>query len=110
MLDACAKKVKQTGIIWPSARASQLTAKCRKKHGHVRKTKAGANLRRWQREKWIDTKTKKPCGSVYTKTGKKIPHYCRPSHKVSKKTPKQYKKAIVKKMQYKKQHGLRAQL
>lgn len=34
-----------------SARAAQATAKCRKKSGHVRKGKAGANLRRWGREK-----------------------------------------------------------
>ena len=36
-----------------SARAAQATAKCRKKKGKVRKTKAGSNLKRWGKEKWM---------------------------------------------------------
>ena len=51
----------------------------------VRKTEAGANLRRWFKEKWIDTRTGKPCGRQ--KGEKRGTPYCRPSKRVSKKTP-----------------------
>tara|TARA_R110001592_G_scaffold263363_3_gene528671 strand:- start:581 stop:907 length:327 start_codon:yes stop_codon:yes gene_type:complete len=78
-LDACAKRVKASVAVWPSARASQMVAKCRKAHGHVRKGKAGTSLRRWGREKWTDVRTGRPCGSnVRTE-------YCRPTERVSKK-------------------------
>lgn len=81
-LDACAKKVKASVAVWPSARASQMVAKCRKAHGHVRKGTAGTSLRRWGREKWKDIRTGKPCGS------KVRTEYCRPTVRVSKtKTP-----------------------
>jgi hypothetical protein len=81
--DACTKKVKATGIKWPSARASQQLAKCRKSKGQVRKTEKGKSLRRWGKEKWKDTRTGKPCGQ-----GGKT-ETCRPSKVVSKKkTPK----------------------
>lgn len=60
----------------------QATAKCRKSKGQVKKTKAGANLKRWEAEKWKDTRTGKACGEG----GKN--EYCRPSKRVSKKTPK----------------------
>jgi|TARA_R100000455_G_C6272675_1_gene129638 hypothetical protein len=33
---------------------SQMVAKCRKAHGQVRKSKKGASLKRWQKEKWKD--------------------------------------------------------
>lgn len=33
---------------------SQMVAKCRKKHGHVRKGEKGKSLRRWSKEKWKD--------------------------------------------------------
>ena len=81
--DACYKKIKAQYRTFPSARASQALAKCRKSKGQVRKSKKGASLRRWQREKWVDTRTGKPCGA---KTNKK--QYCRPSRKVSSKTPR----------------------
>jgi hypothetical protein len=52
----------------------------------VRKTQKGADLKRWFKEKWIDVRTGKPCGR---KKGEKrgVP-YCRPSKRVSGKTPK----------------------
>ena len=52
----------------------------------VRKTKAGLALKRWFKEDWKDVKTGKACGR---KKGEKrgVP-YCRPSKKVSSKTPK----------------------
>ena len=37
--DACYRKVKASYKVFPSARASQAIAKCRKKSGKVRKTK-----------------------------------------------------------------------
>lgn len=78
--DACYRKVMKSYGKW-SARAAQATAKCRKSKGQVRKTKAGSNLKRWTAEKWVDTRTGKPCG-----TGNKS-EYCRPSKRVSSKTP-----------------------
>ena len=48
----------------------------------VRKTEKGAALKRWFKEKWTDEKGN-PCGSDKNKKTKK----CRPSRKVSSKTP-----------------------
>lgn len=66
----------------------------------VRKTKQGANLKRWFKEKWTDEKGN-PCGSRKNKSIKK----CRPSVRISKATPvtwnemssSQKKKAIAEK-------------
>jgi hypothetical protein len=82
MKDACYKKVKAQYDVFPSARASQAIAKCRKDSGVVRKGSEGSLLKRWQAEKWIDTRTGKACGAG----GKN--EYCRPSVRVSSKTPK----------------------
>ena len=49
----------------------------------VRKTAKGAALKRWFKEKWTDEKGN-VCGSSKNKKTKK----CRPSKKVSKKTPR----------------------
>jgi hypothetical protein len=103
-LDACARSVKARVAVWPSARASQMVAKCRKKHGHVRHSSAGTSLKRWEREKWKDTKTHKPCGE----SGKHSKEYCRPSKKVSSKTPTMYHGKKLKAMQSKKAKGQRA--
>ena len=73
--DACYKKVKARVKVFPSARASQQIAKCRKSKGQVRKTKAGSSLKRWGAEKWKDTRTGKSN------------EYCRPTRRVSSKTP-----------------------
>jgi len=80
--DACYKKVKAQYDVFPSARASQAIAKCRKQSGNVVKSSEGSALKRWQAEKWVDTRTGKPCGSG----GKN--EYCRPSKRVSAQTPK----------------------
>jgi hypothetical protein len=80
--DACYKKVKAQYDVFPSARASQAIAKCRKSSGTVRKTSEGTKLKRWHAEKWQDTKTGKACGAG----GKN--EYCRPTKRVSKDTPK----------------------
>jgi hypothetical protein len=52
----------------------------------VRKTKKGAALKRWFKEKWTD-QNGRSCGNKKTKGVKK----CRPSKKVSKSTPKTWK-------------------
>ena len=52
----------------------------------VRKTKKGADLKRWFKEDWVDVRTGKPCGRK--KGEKRGTPYCRPSKRVSKKTPK----------------------
>ena len=82
MKDSCYKKVKASYDVFPSARASQAIAKCRKESGTVRKSFEGTNLKRWQAEKWVDTRTNKPCGAGGSN------EYCRPTKKVSSKTPK----------------------
>jgi hypothetical protein len=82
MKDACYKKVKAQYDVFPSARASQAIAKCRKESGTVRKSEKGASLKRWEKEKWVDTRTGKACGAG----GKN--EYCRPTKRVSSKTPK----------------------
>lgn len=82
MKDACYNKVKSQYKVFPSARASQAIAKCRKASGNVRKGEEGTSLKRWEKEKWMDTRTGKPCGAG----GKN--EYCRPSKRVSSKTPK----------------------
>lgn len=82
MKDACYKKVKAQYDVFPSARASQAIAKCRKGSGVVKKSESGTSLKRWESEKWVDTRTNKPCGGG----GKN--EYCRPTKRVSSKTPK----------------------
>lgn len=83
MADACTKKIKRQYKKWPSARASQAVAKCRKKKGQVRKTAKGKSLKRWQKEDWR-TEAGKPCGEKGAGGSRKP---CRPSKKVSSKTP-----------------------
>jgi len=51
----------------------------------VRKTKSGANLKRWFKEKWVDVRSGKPCGR--RKGEKRGTPYCRPSKRVNSKTP-----------------------
>lgn len=51
----------------------------------VRKTAKGASLKRWFKEKWVDVRSGKPCGR--RKGEKRGTPYCRPSKRVSKKTP-----------------------
>jgi hypothetical protein len=82
MKDACYRKVKASYDVFPSARASQAIAKCRKASGSVRKTEKGTSLKRWQAERWMDTRTNKPCGAGGSN------EYCRPTKRVSSKTPK----------------------
>ena len=52
----------------------------------VKKTKKGASLQRWFKEKWTDEKGN-VCGSNKNKKTKK----CRPCKRVSSKTPKTWK-------------------
>jgi hypothetical protein len=82
MKDSCYKKVKAQYDVFPSARASQAIAKCRKQSGNVVKSEKGSSLKRWEKENWVDTRTDKPCGAG----GKN--EYCRPTKRVSSETPK----------------------
>ena len=52
----------------------------------VRKTKSGLALKRWFKEDWKDVSTGKPCGR--RKGEKRGAPYCRPTKRVSSKTPK----------------------
>lgn len=58
----------------------------------VRKTAKGAALKRWFKEKWKD-QNGNPCGGGKKKGGKKTRGIkkCRPSKKISRKTPKTWK-------------------
>jgi hypothetical protein len=82
MKDSCYKKVKASYDVFPSARASQAITKCRKESGTVRKSSEGTSLKRWQAEKWVDTRTNKPCGAGGSN------EYCRPTKRISSETPK----------------------
>ena len=52
----------------------------------VRKTKSGLALKRWFKEDWKDQRTGKACGR--RKGEKRGTPYCRPTKRVSSKTPK----------------------
>jgi hypothetical protein len=52
----------------------------------VRKTEKGAALKRWYKEKWVDVRTGKACGRQEGE--RRGTPYCRPSKRVSSKTPK----------------------
>ena len=52
----------------------------------VRKTAKGAALKRWFKEDWKDVRTGKPCGRQEGE--KRGTPYCRPSKRVTSKTPK----------------------
>jgi hypothetical protein len=51
----------------------------------VRKTQKGADLKRWFKEKWVDVRSGKPCGRQAGE--ERDTPYCRPSKRVSKRTP-----------------------
>lgn len=57
-----------------------------KSGGKIRKTAKGAALKRWFKEDWKDVRTGKACGRKKG-DGRGTP-YCRPSKRVSEKTPK----------------------
>jgi hypothetical protein len=46
------------------------------------------SLKRWHQEKWVDVKTGKPCGRRKASGSKRPYPACRPSKRVSSKTPK----------------------
>jgi hypothetical protein len=80
--DSCYYSAKSSYDVFPSARASQAIAKCRKAKGNVRKSEKGSDLKRWQSEKWKDQKTGEDCGAGEDN------EYCRPTKRVSAETPK----------------------
>jgi hypothetical protein len=99
--DKCYQEAKKSYKVFPSARASQAIAKCRKKSGNVRIGTLGKNLKRWEAEKWIDIVTGKPCGAGGEK------EYCRPTKKVSEKTPKTTKEISKTKLRAKTQEKMK---
>lgn len=91
--DKAVAKVKARVLRWPSAYASgQVVIEYKRAmaaRGITNPYKAKVDqkilpLARWYKEKWIDIKTGKPCGSVHTN---KYYPTCRPSIKVTKNTP-----------------------
>ena len=92
------RSAKQRFKVWPSARASQWLVKEYKRKGGRYKGKKpspkSGGLSRWQAEKWIDVcklPKKVPCGRPKSgglnKWKQQYP-YCRPSKRISAKTPK----------------------
>ena len=53
-----------------------------------KKSRAPAGLTDWFKEKWVDVKTGKPCGRKKSETKRKGYPACRPTKRVSSKTPK----------------------
>ena len=51
----------------------------------VGKTQKGTDLKRWFKEEWVDVRSGKPCGRQKGE-GRGTP-YCRPSKRVSERTP-----------------------
>ena len=94
------KKIKSKEKVWPSAYASGRVVKEYKKRGGKYKTsktfkfgkaRALTGLTRWFKEKWVNVCVKK--NGKYTscaKSTKKYP-YCRPSIRITSKTPKTVK-------------------
>jgi hypothetical protein len=101
MKDACYKKVKAQYNVFPSARASQAIAKCRKESGSVRKGSEGTSLKRWMNEKWVDTRTGKPCGAGGSN------EYCRPTKRITSETPKTKSEISASKLASKKAEKMR---
>jgi hypothetical protein len=100
------KKVK----VFPSAYASGLIVQEYKKRGGRYKGKKDGELKRWFDEKWINvcSNDRKPCGRQQSNVSQ-YP-YCRPTKRISKKTPmtvdemtKKYGKDKIEKMCKKKQ-------
>ena len=84
--DACYHEAKRKFKVFPSAYAGGYIAKCRKKKGSVKKSEKGSSLKRWYKEDWRDEKGN-TCGSSKNKDTKK----CRPSKRVTSKTPVTWK-------------------
>ena len=53
-----------------------------------KKSRAPGGLTDWFKEKWVDVKTGKPCGRKKSETKRKGYPACRPTRRVSSKTPK----------------------
>ena len=53
-----------------------------------KKSKASGGLTDWFNEKWVDVKTGKPCGRKKSEKKRKGYPACRPTRRVSSKTPK----------------------
>jgi hypothetical protein len=84
-------EAKRKFAVYPSAYANAwLVREYKKRGGTYRKATSGGTKKttktRWFDEKWVDIKTGKPCGR--SKGEKRDYPACRPSKRVSSKTPK----------------------
>lgn len=82
------QEAKKKFTAWPSAYASAWLVQEYKRRGGTYKGKKRASLKRWFQEDWIDVcqlPKRVPCGR---KTATGLYPYCRPTKKISKKTPK----------------------
>ena len=87
---------------WPSAYASGMVVqkykaamakKGKKPYTSSSTPKGKTSLARWYKEKWVDVKTGKPCGSVHTS---KYYPTCRPKKRVTSETPRTAKELTKK--------------
>ena len=90
LYDRIKARVKTRISRWPSAYASGILVKeyknAMKGKGPAYRTGTGGrSLHRWFKEKWVDIKTGKTCGSVKTRGYYPV---CRPSIRISSRTPK----------------------
>ena len=87
------KEAKRKFKVWPSIYASSWVVKTYKKRGgKYKKSKSNNSLDRWFREKWIDVcKLPKKVSCGRKKASPKNYPYCRPSIRVSPKTPRTIK-------------------
>lgn len=83
------KSVKAKSEVWPSAYASgRLVQEYKKRGGTYYFGKVVSGLTRWFKEKWVDVCSKKK--STCARSTSKYP-YCRPTVRVTSKTPKTVK-------------------
>ena len=109
------EEAKKKFKVWPSAYASGWLVKEYKKMGgkYSGKKSKSSGILRWYKEKWINVcklPKKVSCGRRSTKCKKNYP-YCRPSIKVTSKTPKLVselsKKEIIKRCKSKRKNKLK---
>ena len=84
-------EAKRKFAVYPSAYANAWLVREYKKRGGTYRTeknvaRSSGGLTRWFKENWVDVKTGKPCGR--SKGEKRGYPACRPSKRVSSKTPK----------------------
>jgi len=85
--------------LYPEKEKKGLFGRKKDEGGSIDYKKGGSyqgGLRRWFKEKWVDVKTGKPCGRSGKEKSKRGYPYCRPSKRVSSKTPATSKHSAAK--------------